>query len=96
MNVDIMVPDEYMGQISGDINSRRGRVMGMDSKGKLQILKAQVPLAEMFKYANDLRSITGGRGTYSMRFSHYEEVPAKVASTIVAQSKKEVKEEEEV
>jgi len=96
MNVDIMVPDEYMGQISGDINSRRGRVLGLDSKGKLQILKAQVPLAEMFKYANDLRSITGGRGTYSMRFSHYEEVPAKVASTIVAQSKKEVKEEEEV
>ena len=94
MNVDIMVPDEYMGQISGDINSRRGRVLGLDSKGKLQILKAQVPLAEMFKYANDLRSITGGRGTYTMRFSHYEEVPAKVASTIVAQSKKEVKEEE--
>jgi len=83
MDVEISIPEEFLGAISGDINSRRGRVMGMEVKGKTQILKAQVPLAEMFKYANDLRSITGGRGTYTMRFSHYEEVPHKVAQPII-------------
>jgi len=85
MSVEIIVPDEYLGAISGDINSRRGRVMGMDVKGKSQILKANVPLSEMFTYANDLRSFTGGRGMYTMRYSHYEEVPFKIASTIISQ-----------
>jgi elongation factor G len=85
MDVDVIIPEEYLGAISGDINSRRGRIMGMDTKGKLQVVKAKVPQAEMFTYANDLRSITAGRGTYSMRFSHYEEVPYKIASTIIAQ-----------
>jgi len=94
MNVQIYVPEDFLGAVSGDINSRRGRVMGMEAKGKQQIVKAQVPLAEMFKYANDLRSITGGRGAYTMSFSHYEEVPHKIASSIIAQYQAAKKEEE--
>ena len=94
MNVEVMITDEYMGQISGDINSRRGRVMGMESRAKYQVLKARVPLAEMFTYAADLRSMTGGRGNYSMSFSNYEIVPHKIAQSIIAkyqESKKQVK-----
>jgi elongation factor G len=94
MDVEVMIPEEFLGAISGDINSRRGRIMGMDVKGKSQIVKAQVPLSEMFKYANDLRSITGGRGIYTMRFSHYEEVPHKIASTIITQYQATKKQEE--
>ncbi len=93
MNVEIVVPDEFMGQITGDINGRRGRVLGMEPKGKNQIVKALIPLAEMFKYASDLRSVTGGRGSYTMSFSHYEIVPARIAQGIIAQAKK-AKEEE--
>jgi elongation factor G len=92
MNVEIVVPEEFMGQITGDINARRGRVLGMEAKGKNQVVKAQIPLAEMFKYASDLHSITGGRGSYTMSFSHYEIVPARIAQTIVEQAKKEKKE----
>ena len=95
MDVDIIIPEEYLGAISGDINSRRGRVMGMDVKGKQQVVKVQVPLAEMFKYANDLRSITAGRGMYTMRFSHYEEVPHKVAAPIITQYQASKKQEEQ-
>jgi elongation factor G len=94
MEVEVVIPDEYLGAISGDLNSRRGRIMGMDVKGKLQIVKAQVPQAEMFTYANDLRSFTGGRGTYSMRFSHYEQVPHKIASGIISQYQATKKQEE--
>jgi elongation factor G len=94
MDVEIVIPEEYLGAISGDINQRRGRVMGMDVKGRYQIVKAQVPLAEMFKYANDLRSITGGRGMYTMRFSHYEEVPHKIAQPIITQYQASKKQEE--
>jgi len=94
MEVEVYVPEEYMGQITGDLNSRRGRIMGMDSKGKTQIVKSHVPLSEMFTYASDLRSITGGKGSYAMKFSSYEQVPQKVASVIIAQAqaKKEEKE----
>lgn len=94
MDVDVTIPEEYLGAISGDINSRRGRVIGMEVKGKSQTLKAQVPLSEMFKYANDLRSITGGRGVYSMRFSHYEEVPLRIAQPIMVQYQASKKHEE--
>jgi elongation factor G len=94
MNVEIMVPEEFMGQITGDINSRRGRVLGMEIKGKNQVVKAQVPLAEMFKYASDLRSVTGGRGSYAMSFSHYEIVPARIAQAIVEEAKKVAGEKE--
>lgn len=95
MDVEINIPEDFLGAISGDINSRRGRVMGMEVKGKQQVVKVQAPLAEMFKYANDLRSITGGRGTYTMRFSHYEEVPHKVTTPIIAQYQAAKKQEEQ-
>ncbi|MBM3251505.1 MAG: elongation factor G [Candidatus Omnitrophica bacterium] len=95
MEVEVYVPDEYMGQITGDLNSRRGRILGMDTKGKLQVVKATVPLAEMFTYASDLRSITGGRGSYSMKFSTYEQIPQKIAAGIIAQAQQAKKEDEE-
>ena len=88
MIVEIVVPEEFMGQITGDINARRGRVWGMESKGKNETVKAQIPLAEMFKYASDLRSVTGGRGSYTMSFSHYDIVPQRVAQTVIDQHKK--------
>ncbi|OGX29342.1 MAG: elongation factor G [Omnitrophica WOR_2 bacterium RIFCSPLOWO2_12_FULL_51_24] len=88
MDVEIIVPNDYLGQITGDINSRRGRIMGIEGRGKQEYVKASIPLAEMFKYATELRSMTGGRGSYSMKFNHYEEVPAKITQTIVANAKK--------
>jgi elongation factor G len=95
MDVEIAIPEDYLGAISGDLNSRRGRIMGMEAKGKTQVVKAKVPLAEMFKYANDLRSMTGGRGMYTMRFSHYEEIPHKIAANIISQYQASKKQEEE-
>ncbi|RJP20331.1 MAG: elongation factor G [Candidatus Omnitrophota bacterium] len=93
-NVVVKVPEAYMGDVMGDLNSRRGRVMGMDAiKGK-QLIKAQVPLAEMYKYSIDLRSITRGRGSFEMEFSHYEAVPHELMEKIIAESKVEVGEEE--
>ena len=89
VEVEIVIPEEYLGQISGDLSGRRGRVMGMDIKGKNQIVKAHVPLTEMFTYGSDLRSITGGRGSFATKFSHYEQVPAKIALNIIAQQKTE-------
>ena len=84
MKVDITVPEEYMGDVIGDINSRRGRIEGMDAVAGMEEIRAFVPLSEMFGYATDLRSKTQGRGTYSMEPSHYEEVPKSVHETIVA------------
>ncbi|MFZ5925691.1 MAG: elongation factor G [Bacillota bacterium] len=89
MNVQVVVPENQMGDVMGDLNKRRGRIMGMEPHGRYQIIKAQVPMAEMFKYAIDLRSITGGRGSYSMEFSHYEEVPAQISQQIIEKAKKE-------
>lgn len=88
MSVEVMAPEEYMGDLNGDLNSRRGRIMGIEAKGINQVIKAQVPLAEMYKYATSLKSITHGQGTYSMKFSHYEEAPPRIAQEIIAQSKK--------
>jgi len=88
MNVEIVAPDEVMGQITGDINSRRGKIMGMESKGKNEVVKAHVPLAEMFKYTSDLRSATGGRGSYTMSFSNYEIVPSRIVQEVVERTKK--------
>ena len=88
MDVEIIVPNEYLGQITGDINSRRGRIMGIEGRGKQEYVKATIPMSEMFKYATELRSMTGGRGSYSMKFDHYEEVPAKITQLIVAGTKK--------
>jgi len=89
-NVEVRVPENFMGDIMGDMPSRRGRVAGMDPQGDgTQIIRAQVPLAEMYGYAVDLRSMTQGRGEYSMEFSHYEEVPAHIAEKIIAEQQKE-------
>ncbi len=87
VTIDIEIPDEYMGDVIGDLNSRRGRVLGMDSKGPHQIIKGQVPLAEILTYAPDLRSITSGRGTFTYQPSHYEEVPPFIADKIIAAAK---------
>ncbi|MGD1999927.1 MAG: elongation factor G [Desulfobacterales bacterium] len=89
MEVTITAPDEYMGDIMGDLNGRRGRVLGMDSAGRNQMIKAQVPMAEFLTYAPDLRSMTGGRGIYTMKFSHYDEVPAQISEKIIAESNKD-------
>jgi len=94
MDVDIVIPDECMGAVNGDLSSRRGRVQGMEAQGKYESIKAQVPLAEMLKYATDLRSITQGRGSYTMRFSHYEEVPQRIAEKIISLANVENKKEE--
>ncbi len=94
MNLEVVVPDEYMGDIMGDINSRRGRISGMDSKGGNQVIKAQVPMAEVLKYASDLTSMTSGRGLFSLEFSHYEEVPANIAEKIIQAAAKPEEEED--
>lgn len=93
MLVEITAPEEYMGDIIGDLNSRRGRVLGMDSQGGIQRIRAHVPLAEMLKYSPALRSITGGRGDYTMEFSHYEEVPSHLQAKIIEEAKREKGEE---
>jgi len=92
MNVEVFVPDEYMGDVIGDLNSRRGRVQGVEPRAKGQVIKAQVPLAEVLKYAPDLTSMTSGRGSFSMELSHYEEVPAHLTEKVVAAAKPEQKE----
>lgn len=92
MEVEILVSDEFMGPISADLSSRRGRILGMDVRGSMQVIKVQVPLAEMFKYATDLRSMTQGKGSYSMKFSHYAQVPQKTSSIIIEKAKKEKEE----
>ncbi|KYH33695.1 elongation factor G [Neomoorella mulderi] len=84
MKVEVVVPEEYMGDVIGDLNSRRGRVEGMEPRSGAQVIRALVPLAEMFGYATDLRSRTQGRGTYVMQFDHYEEVPQNIASEIIS------------
>jgi elongation factor G len=94
MHVEVSVPDEYMGDIMGDMNKRRGRIMGMNQVDGLQKLEAEAPLAEMFKYATDLRSMTQARGSFVMKFERYEEVPANVAQKIIDSAKKEEEEEE--
>ncbi len=95
MNVEIYAPQEYAGALTGDLTSRRGRLQGMDMKRDIQIIKAQVPLAEMVSYSPVLTSVTGGRGSYHMEFSHYDEVPAHVTQKIIEEATKERKEEEE-
>lgn len=84
MRVEVVVPEDYMGDVMRDINSRRGKIEGMEPRGNSQVIRAFVPLSEMFGYATDLRSRTQGRGTYSMQMSHYEEVPRNIAEGIIA------------
>jgi elongation factor G len=84
MSVEVVVPEDFMGDVIGDISSRRGKVLGMDTRPAAHAIDARVPLAQMFGYATDLRSMTQGRATYTMQFSHYEPVPAAVAEGIIA------------
>ena len=91
-NIEVRVPDEYMGDVMGDISSRRGKIMGMDSDGRFQVINAQVPLAELYRYSTTLRSITQGRGIHKRSFSHYEEVPSDLVHKIIEQAKKEEEE----
>ena len=87
MKVEVTIPEEYMGDVMGDINSRRGRIEGMEPRMGSQVIRSKVPLSEMFGYATELRSRTQGRGTYSMEFAHYEEVPKSVATEIIDKQK---------
>ncbi|SMB97884.1 translation elongation factor 2 (EF-2/EF-G) [Thermanaeromonas toyohensis ToBE] len=87
MNVEITVPEQFMGDIIGDLNGRRGRILGMEAEGKNQIIRAQVPLAEMYRYAIDLKSLTQGRGHFRMEFAQYEEVPANLAEKIIQEAR---------
>src|SRR4030043_1016404 len=93
MKVGVTAPDEHIGDIIGDLNSRRGRVLRVDAKGNYQMIEANVPMSEMLKYAPDLNSKTGGRGTSTMEFSHYEEVPAQMAEKVLAQAQKDKEKE---
>lgn len=89
MDVEVHVPDQFMGDIMGDMNTRRGRVLGMEKEGNTQCIKAQAPLAEMYSYAIDLRSMTQGRGSFTMEFSSYEELPQNLADKVIAAAKAE-------
>jgi elongation factor G len=98
MNVEVYAPNDFAGDLMGDLNSRRGRISGMDTKGAATVIKAIVPMAEMLTYEQTLTSTTGGRGSYHMEFSHYDEVPSHLHPKIIAASKAErgeAKEEEE-
>jgi len=91
MRVEVIMPEEFMGDVIGDLNSRRGHIEGMETRGsgdghRTQVVRAFVPLAEMFGYATDLRSMTQGRAVFSMEFSHYAEVPASIASELAQKS----------
>jgi len=86
MRVEIEVPEEYMGDVIGDFNSRRGKILGMEARGNIQVITGEVPLAEMFGYATTLRSLTQGRGSYTMQFDRYDFVPPAIAEGIVAKA----------
>ena len=83
MSVEVVTPEEYMGDVMGDLSSRRGRIGGMEARGNTQVVAAQVPLSEMFGYSTDLRSRTQGRATYTMQFDSYQQVPESIATEII-------------
>jgi elongation factor G len=89
MRLDISVPDEHVGDVIGDMSSRRGRVLGMDPGGVTTVVHVEVPMAEVLSYAPDLTSMTGGRGDYAMSFLRYEEMPAHVAQAVTSAAAKE-------
>jgi elongation factor G len=86
MSMEIVVPDDAMGDVIGDLNSRRGKVLGVDSKPGGQVIRAQVPMSEVLKYSPDLRSMTSGRGSFTVAFSHYEELPAHLAERAIKEA----------
>jgi elongation factor G len=89
MQLDVTVPDESVGAVNGDLNSRRGRLLGMEPAGGMTTIKAEVPMAEVLTYSQSLTSLTGGRGDYHMAFLRYEEVPAHIAQKLIEAAKKE-------
>jgi elongation factor G len=91
MKVEVLTPDQYMGDVTGDLNRRRGMLEGMDSRANLQVIKAKVPLSEMFGYVTQLRSLSSGRATSTMEFSHYNPAPNNVAEEVMAKNKGKVK-----
>jgi elongation factor G len=93
MKIEIAVPEDHVGDVIGDLNGRRGRILGVESKGHTQIVKANIPMAEVLRYAPDLISMTGGKGSFTLEYSHYEEVPANIAERMVAEAQKEKEEE---
>ena len=95
MKVRISIPDHYMGDITGDLNHKRGRILGMEADAGLEVVNAEIPLAEMSKYATELRSMTQGRGLFEMEFSRYEQVPANVANDIITKYQSERQHHEE-
>jgi elongation factor G len=92
MTVKVTVSDQYMGDINGDLNQRRGRILGMEAEEGMQVITAEVPQAELFRYAAELRSMTAGQGTFEMEFSRYEQVPSNVAQKVVAAAQKDKEE----
>ena len=86
MDLEVIVPEEYMGDVIGNLSSKRGKILGMKMRGGAQVVSAQVPLAEMFGYATHLRSMTQGRGVFTMQFSHYDVVPKNISDEIIAKA----------
>ena len=82
-NIEVRVPEEFMGDVMGDISSRRGKIVGMDALGRFQVIRGKVPMAELYKYSSTLRSLTGGRGLYKSNFSHYEGVPSDIQQKLI-------------
>jgi elongation factor G len=93
MKIEIAVPEDNVGDVIGDLNGRRGRILGVEAKGHNQIVKANVPMAEVLRYAPDLTSMTGGKGSFTLEYSHYEEVPANISERMIAGAQKEKEEE---
>jgi elongation factor G len=87
MMVEVVLPEEFLGEVLGDLNARRGHIQSMEVRAGAQVVKAHVPLATMFGYVNTLRSLTSGRATYSMEFDHYEPVPANLAEELIAKAR---------
>ena len=91
--MEVIIPSQFMGDITGDLNSRRGKIQGMDTQGDLQVITAQIPLMEIADYETQLRSATGGEGSYSMEFSHFDPLPHRLAEGVIAKSKKDEEED---
>ena len=92
INLEVKVPEEFMGDVMGDLSGRRGKIQGMEPRGNFNVIKAQVPLAELYRYSTHLRSMTQGRGTHKREFSHHEEVPHENTQKVIEEAKKEQEE----
>jgi elongation factor G len=86
--IQVKIPDEYLGAVMGDLSSRRGKILGMDADGGFQVVKAHVPQKELYRYSTTLRSLTGGRGFHTEKFSHYEEMPRELEAKVIEEAKR--------